>query len=145
VQLTVSKRIDDYLARRPMPFPLWVRKTALDRLADLRRHHLRRRRTAEAELNLAPKTSLALAQSMIAPQRSPSQQLLAEETLREVNLALAELPEADREILLMRQLEGTQFNDIALLLDIETAAARKRFGRALLKLKDVLQHRGLLE
>src|SRR5687767_5619052 len=37
VQITVTQRIDDYLQRKPMPFPLWLRKTALERLADLRR------------------------------------------------------------------------------------------------------------
>jgi RNA polymerase sigma-70 factor (ECF subfamily) len=145
VQLTVAQRIDDYLQRRPMPFPIWLRKTALERLANLRKHHRRGRRTPQAEAVLPDHTSLALMKSLIDPQHTPSQSLAAAETTKEVNLALAELPDADREILLMRQLEGTQFNEIAQILEIEPAAARKRFGRALLKLKEVLNRRGLLD
>src|SRR5439155_18936726 len=40
-QLEVVGRLKDYLRRRPMPFRLWVRKTAYERLIDLQRHHLR--------------------------------------------------------------------------------------------------------
>lgn len=145
VQLTVAQRIDDYLQRRPMPFPIWLRKTALERLANLRKHHTRGRRTPQAEAVLPDQTSLALIKSLIDPRYSPSQSLVAAETATEIKLALAELPEADREILLMRQLEGTQFNEIAQILEIEPAAARKRFGRALLKLKEVMSRKGLLE
>ena len=39
VQAEVAQRIDDYLERRPMPFHLWVRKTAFERLIKLRRQH----------------------------------------------------------------------------------------------------------
>lgn len=145
VQLTVAQRIDDYLQRRPMPFPIWLRKTALERLANLRKHHHRERRTPQAEAVLPDQTSLALMKSLIDPGHSPSQRLAAAETAKEIKLAIAELPEADREILLMRQLEGTQFKDIAQILDIDPAAARKRFGRALLKLKEVMNRKGLLE
>jgi DNA-directed RNA polymerase specialized sigma24 family protein len=41
-QLEVVRRMDDYLARRPMPFHLWVRKTAYQRLLNARRDHGRR-------------------------------------------------------------------------------------------------------
>lgn len=145
VQVTVTQRIDDYLRRRPMPFPLWLRKTALERLADLRKHHFRGKRSPRAEAALPQQTSLALARSLIDPQSSPSRDLAAAELAEEINRALSELPEADREILLMRQLESTPFSEIATILEIEPAAARKRFGRALLKLEEVLSRRGLLE
>ena len=145
VQITVTQRIDDYLRRKPMPFPLWLRKTALERLADLRRHHLRQRRSPEAEADLPDRTSLALVRSLVDPQSSPSRDLAAAELAREIKQALSELPAADREIVLLRQLENTPFPEIATILDIESAAARKRFARALLKLEEVLRRRGLME
>ena len=37
------------------------------------------------------------------------------------------------------------FDEIACLLEIEAAAARKRFGRALLRLRKTLDGRGLFE
>lgn len=145
VQVVVAERIDDYLRRRPMPFPIWLRKTALERLANLRKHHTRQRRTLHAEEAVPQGTSLALMRSLADPRRSPSQIAAAAETNRQVLLALAELPEIDREILVMRQLEGEQFKAIAQILDIDPAAARKRFGRALLKLKNAMNQRGLID
>src|SRR3712207_8250455 len=41
---------------------------------------------------------------------------------------------ADREVLLMRSYEGLSYQEIGCLLDIDVAAARKRHGRALLRL-----------
>src|SRR6266508_7009027 len=39
-QLEAFRRLDDFLQRRPMPFALWLRKTAFQRLLMLRRQHL---------------------------------------------------------------------------------------------------------
>ena len=36
-QMEVVRRMDDYLKRRPMPFRLWLCKTAKERLLNLRR------------------------------------------------------------------------------------------------------------
>src|ERR1700719_2584441 len=43
-QLEVVRRMDDFLKRRPMPFHLWIRKTAYERLLNLRRDHRTRAR-----------------------------------------------------------------------------------------------------
>src|SRR6266536_4016190 len=43
-QLQVVRRMDDFLKRRPMPFHLWIRKTAYQRLLNLQRDHRRRAR-----------------------------------------------------------------------------------------------------
>jgi RNA polymerase sigma-70 factor (ECF subfamily) len=58
---------------------------------------------------------------------------------------VAQLSGTDREVLLMRHAEEMPFDEIACLLDIEPAAARKRFGRALLRLQTILTDKGLLE
>jgi len=65
-------------------------------------------------------------------------------TLR-VSEAIAELGEIDREILMMRSFEGLSYDEAACILEIEPAAARKRYGRALLRLRKLLDDRGLLE
>ena len=44
----------------------------------------------------------------------------------------------------MRHGEGMPFEEIGCLLDIEPATARKRFGRALIRLQKALRDRGLL-
>jgi RNA polymerase sigma-70 factor (ECF subfamily) len=144
-QLEVVRRMDDFLRRRPMPFHLWVRKTAYERLLDLRRHHRRARRSVEREAALPERSSLLLARPLLAAGPSPSQQLQARELAERVARAVDRLSPADHEILLMRHGEGLPFEEIACLLEIEPAAARKRFGRALLRLQKVLSEQGLLE
>jgi RNA polymerase sigma-70 factor (ECF subfamily) len=145
-QLEVVRRMDDFLGRRPMPFHLWVRKTTYERLLNLRRDHRKRaRRSVDREEALPERSSLLLARPLLAGGPSPSQQLAARELADRVSRAVAGLAEADREILLMRHAEELLYEEIACLLEIEPAAARKRYGRALLRLQKVLTDHGLLE
>jgi RNA polymerase sigma-70 factor, ECF subfamily len=138
-QLEAARRLPDFLRRRPMPFRLWLRKTAHERLVMLRRRHLgAARRAAGREVPLPDTSSQALA-SLLARGSSPSERLRLQELQRRVQGALTELAEVDREVLLMRNYEGMEYEEIACILGIEAAAARKRHGRALLRLHRALQ------
>jgi RNA polymerase sigma-70 factor (ECF subfamily) len=146
VQLEVARRMDDFLGRRPMPFHLWVRKTAYQRLLKLQREHRgRARRSVDREVALPERSSLLLAGPLLAGAPSPSQQAAARELAERIGAAVAGLAEADREILLMRHAEELPYGEIACLLGIEADAARQRYGRALLRLRKVLKDHGLLE
>jgi RNA polymerase sigma-70 factor (ECF subfamily) len=145
VQLEVARQMDDFLDRSPMPFHLWVRKTAYQRLLKLQRDHRRARRSVDREVGLPERSSLLLAGPLLAAAPSPSQQFAAREFAARIGRAVAELAEADREILLMRHAEELSYAEIACLLDVEPGAARKRYGRALLRLRQVLKDHGLLE
>src|SRR5438132_2938222 len=134
VQLEVARNIDAFLRRRAMPFHLWVRKTAYQRVLNLRRDHRRARRSVEREIPWPEQSSLLLARPLLAGGPSPSQQLAAKELAERVAQAVAELGEDDREILLMRHAEELSYDEIACLLEIEAATARKRYGRALVRL-----------
>jgi RNA polymerase sigma-70 factor (ECF subfamily) len=145
-QLEVVRRMDDFLRRRPMPFHLWVRKTTYERLLNLRRdHRTRSRRSVDREEAFPDRSSLLLARPLLSGGPSPSQQLAARELAGRVSHAVAQLAEPDREILLMRHGEELPYGEIAGLLEIEPAAARKRYGRALIRLQKVLTDNGLLE
>jgi RNA polymerase sigma-70 factor (ECF subfamily) len=144
-QLEVVKRLDDFLSRRPMPFRVWLRKKAYERLLNLRRDHRRGRRSVEREVAWPARSSLLLAKPLLASGASPSKQLEARERTERVAAAVAQLAEADREILLLRHGEEIPFDEIACLLDIEPATARKRFGRALIRLQKALVDQGILE
>jgi len=143
-QLDVARRMKDYLSRRPMPFHLWVRKTAYERLVDLHRRHLgRARRSIRREEPLPDRSSMLLARPLLAKGSSPSQAAEAREFAARVGRAVASLPAADREVLLLRHVDRLQFGEIGTILDIEPTAARKRFGRALIRLKSTLAEAGL--
>jgi RNA polymerase sigma-70 factor (ECF subfamily) len=146
VQLEVTRRMDDFLHRNPMPFHLWVRKTAYERLLKVQRDHRQRaRRSVDREVALPDHSSLLLARPLLAGASSPSRQLAAQEFADRVARAVAQLAEADREILLMRHAEELPYEEISCLLEVEPAAARKRYGRALIRLQKVLSDYGLLE
>ena len=145
-QMEAARRMDDYLARPPMPFRLWLRKKAYERLLDLRRNHLTRaRRSVSREVRWPDSSSLLLARPLLAREPSPSQQAAARELAGRLARAVERLGESDREILLMRHAEDLPFDEIACLLELTPEAARKRFGRALIRLRGVLKEEGLLE
>jgi RNA polymerase sigma-70 factor (ECF subfamily) len=142
-QLEAARRLPDFLRRRPMPFRLWLRKTAHERLVMLRRRHLgAARRAIHREVQLPDASSQAVADKLLARGSSPSERMDREELARRVQQALADLAETDREVLLMRNYEGLEYADIACILGIEAAAVRKRHGRALLRLHAALKDLG---
>ena len=111
-----------------------------DRLAKARRRHLGAgRRAIEREVRLPDESSFALAQELLAGGRSPAETADREELARRIRQALVELPEADRDILILRDYEGLTYEEAAYILQIEPAAARKRHGRALVRLHKLLR------
>lgn len=137
--LEAFRRLQDYLDRRPMPFRLWLRKTAQERLQMLTRHHLGAARRAAGREQAAPdRSSLLLAQHLVAAGPSPLQRLELEEAARQVHEALDQLGEADREVLIMRNLEGLSNQEVAQFLEITPATASQRYGRAILRLQKAL-------
>lgn len=142
-ELEACQRINDYLSCPALPFRLWLRRIAQDRLADARRRHLvAARRSVERELPLPDRSSVLLASRVLGQGPSPSEQVAASELARMVRLAMSQLPELDREVLLMVNFEQLTSREIGHVLDMEAAAVRKRYGRALRRLKDALTELG---
>jgi RNA polymerase sigma-70 factor, ECF subfamily len=144
-QMEIVRRMDDFLNQEPMPFRVWLRKKAYDRLLNLRRDHLRDRRSVKREVAWPERSSLLLAKPLLTRQLSPSQQAEARELAVRVSAAVARLADADREILMLRHAEQLPFEEIACLLELTAAAARKRFGRALIRLQKALSDEGVVE
>jgi RNA polymerase sigma-70 factor (ECF subfamily) len=144
--LEAARRIDDYLQREPMPFHLWLRQTAYENLLRLRRQHVVAEcRTVEREVPLPDGSSAMLARQLLGPGSTPSEKAIEQELTRRLGQALADLADADREILLMRNFEGLSNQEVAQVLGLEPAAASKRYGRAILRLRKVLRDSGLTE
>lgn len=145
-QLEAARRLAHYLDRPHIPFRLWLRQIAYDRVLMMRRRHMQtKRRSMEQELPLPERSSVQLARQLLAGGTTPTQHVVRSELGQRVRLAVAKLPEGDREILLMRNFEGLSNQDVAGVLGIEPAAASKRYGRALLRLRTCLAGSGLTE
>jgi RNA polymerase sigma-70 factor (ECF subfamily) len=138
-QMEAIRRLERYLERPPMPFRLWLRQLAYDRLLMLRRHHVRAaRRAVEREVALSDRSSMLLAGQVLAAEPTPSQHLVRHELVRRVHQAVGLLPEGDREVLIMRNLEGLSNREVAQLLGIDPATASRRYGRAVIRLREIL-------
>jgi RNA polymerase sigma-70 factor (ECF subfamily) len=145
VQETLAEaaaQLDRYLQERPLPFYPWLRQMALRRLIDLNRRHLQARRRSvireEAIPFLPDHSALALANRLLDRYSSPSAGLRRLERRDQVRAALAALPAHDREVLVLRILEGLPTREAAVVLAISEVAVRSRQVRALERLKTLL-------
>lgn len=81
----------------------------------------------------------AFAEPLASTANDPEQDALLHERERLVRAALAELPEALRTPVMLYEYQGMSHQEIAELLGIEHAAARKRYSRALAALAKLLK------
>jgi RNA polymerase sigma-70 factor (ECF subfamily) len=136
-----ARRLPDYLRDRPLPFFPWLRRLAWDRLAALQRAHVRaaRRSVAREEPPALPGESvLELADLLLARGSAPSTGTRRAERRALVRRALEELPERDREVLVLRQLEELSVAEVAAVLGIGEKAVYARQLKALERLRAVL-------
>jgi RNA polymerase sigma-70 factor, ECF subfamily len=140
------RRLPKYLEGPTMPFGLWMRQLAYEQLLMMRRRHLDAKvRAMGRELALPDNTSFSLAKMLMGGGPTPSQDMAVKERAQRVREGVARLPELDREILLMRNFEGLTNQEAAQVLKIDSVAASKRYGRALLRLQRILQEGGMTE
>jgi RNA polymerase sigma-70 factor, ECF subfamily len=139
-QMVAYRRFQDYLQRRPMSFRLWLRKTAQQQVYDAQRNHIdRRRRSLLREEGPLNRSSILIARSLLSDRSSPVEKLARRELERKVTSAVAALDDVNREIVVMRNVEGLSFEEIAQVLDLQPPTVRQRYGRALIKLRSKLK------
>jgi RNA polymerase sigma-70 factor (ECF subfamily) len=145
VLLEASKRLQDFLKNPVMPFHLWLRHIARDHIIDAhRRHRQAQRRGVDREQPLAPaawqdQSSLDLAARFVDQELTPASAAIRQELERRLHAAIAELPDDDREVILMRHFEQLSNQEVAHDLGLTEAAASMRYLRAVRRLRDLLQ------
>jgi RNA polymerase sigma-70 factor (ECF subfamily) len=134
-----TRRISDFLDQRPMPFGLWLRRIAYDRLVMEQRRHIRAaRRSVVREALVSDESSINVFSMLPAGGSTPSRRIRLAEMAEMLRTVLGSLSETDREVVLLRMTENMPFADIGLLLKCTEASARKRFDRALDRLYEAL-------
>jgi RNA polymerase sigma-70 factor (ECF subfamily) len=101
-------------------------------------------RSVELEQRYSESSSVLLATRMVEASSPKSDVLKAEEAER-VRDSVAQLSDSHSEIILLRNFEGLTNQEAAHVLGIEPDAARKRYGRALVRLRGVLAETGITE
>ncbi|WP_437225830.1 sigma-70 family RNA polymerase sigma factor [Planctomicrobium sp. SH661] len=147
VLLEANKRLQDYLENPKLPFHLWLRQLAQDRMIDLHRRHHAQRRTVDREQSLQAKfgdqSSLDLAAQLPDHELTPAAASIRKELEQRFLDALDQLQDLDREIIIMRHVEHLGNGEVATALDLSEAAAGMRYLRAIRRLKAVLMEREL--
>jgi RNA polymerase sigma-70 factor (ECF subfamily) len=139
-----SRRLSDYVRNPALPFHLWLRHLAKDHLIDAhRRHRLAQRRSLDREQPLvvaafANHSSMDLAAQLKDQELTPAAASIRKELERRFLLALDQLEEEDREMILMRHYEGLSNSEVAAALHLSPPAAGMRHLRALRRLRSIL-------
>jgi len=140
------QRFPDYVERQPVSFRVWLRQIVQDQLLKAyQRHVCADRRTVHREIPLPEQSSVALAEQLTTHGPTASQVVARAEQIRRVRVALGRLADDDREILWLRHFEQLAHKEIGYILRLESAAARKRYGRALIRLGKIIRDMGLTE
>lgn len=142
VLLDAHRRLQDYLKDPKMPFGLWLRHMAQDRIIDAhRRHREADRRSIDREQPQQPpawveQSSVMLVAQLADRELTPASAAIRHELQQRLQQVLAEMDELDREVILMRYYEQMSNQDVAEALNLTEAAASMRHLRALRRLKD---------
>jgi RNA polymerase sigma-70 factor (ECF subfamily) len=140
-----DRRLTDYLDAAPLPFRLWLRQIARDRVIDAhRRHRGAERRSVDREQALNPpsfadQSAFDLA-GQLADRRelTPAAALLRRELESRFRAAVDRLDETDREIVEMRHVEKLTNQETAQALGLSEPAAGMRYLRAVRRLRAIL-------
>jgi RNA polymerase sigma-70 factor (ECF subfamily) len=142
--LEASARLADYLRQPAMPFFLWLRFLAGQKLVTLHRHHLgRQMRDAGREVSLyrgrlPEASSAALAAQLLGHEARPSEAAIRAELKVRLQEALNRMGPLDREILALRHFEQLTLAETAQVLGLTESGACRRHLGALKRLKEAL-------
>ena len=123
-------------------FTAWLRQVLASVLANLVRHYQgTQRRDVRLERQLAldlEESAQALDRALIDAGASPSQQAASREQAVLLADALAHLPDDQRQLLVLRHLEGLTFAEVARRLGRSPDSVKKQWPRALAALRRAL-------
>ena len=144
VLLEASQRLSDYIRSPSMPFHLWLRQLAKDRIIDMhRRHRAAQRRSVDREQNISSfasddQSAADLTALLRDAELTPAASALRKEMEERFVLALDQLDESDREIVIMRHFEHLGNSEVAEALGLSAPAAGMRYLRAIRRLRELL-------
>ncbi|RLS83533.1 MAG: sigma-70 family RNA polymerase sigma factor [Planctomycetota bacterium] len=143
VMIEANRRLTDYLANPTMPFRLWLRHMARDRLIDAhRRHRVAATRSLDREVPMVARDGedssadglVGIADRELTPAAAATWHELERRFAAAVDL----LDDVDRQIVLLRHFEHLSTSDAAEILGLSKPAAGMRYLRAMRRLRSLL-------
>jgi RNA polymerase sigma-70 factor (ECF subfamily) len=149
VMIEANRRLQQYLENPVMPFHLWLRQMAKDRLIDAhRRHRQTARRSMDREQPLRTaaanheQSSMDLAAQLSDQNLTPAAAAAWHELRNRFEEACAQLEPRDQEVVLMRHFEHLSNSETAQALELSPQAASMRYLRAMRRLRELLSDDG---
>ena len=145
VLIEANRRLTDYLNNPVIPFHLWIRQIAKDRIIDAhRRHRVSAKRSIDREQPQPGKgpfdqSSIELANQFRDKALTPAAAATQRELAQQIEAAVQMLRDNDREIILMRHYEQLNNQEIAQSLGLTEPAASMRYLRALKRLREIIE------
>ncbi|MDX1964512.1 MAG: sigma-70 family RNA polymerase sigma factor [Pirellulales bacterium] len=144
VLVEANRRLRDYLDNPSLPFHLWLRNMARDRLIDAhRRHRGAARRSIDREQPLVvarflDQSTMDLGAEIADRELTPAAAATWHELQRRFQDAIDTLDDQDREVVLMRHFEHLSNSEVATTLGLSEPAAGMRYLRAMRRLREKL-------
>lgn len=143
VMIEANRRLTEYLSKPPMPFHLWLRQIARDRIIDTHRRHrgsAKRNIDREQPVNVAAgdRSTFDLVAQLCDQELTPAAAATQKELAQRVEEAITRLEDQDCEIILMRHYEQLTNQEAATALGLTAPAASMRYLRAIRRLRELL-------
>ncbi|OGQ71237.1 MAG: hypothetical protein A3F82_06505 [Deltaproteobacteria bacterium RIFCSPLOWO2_12_FULL_44_12] len=142
VMVRAVRGFENFEPKNEAAFLHWISKLVQNEIRDLADYHgaAKRNLTQVTENKDATIESSVLSKITASSQWRPSFQLRLKEEVLELEAAMDQLPEKQRDVVIMRQYEGMSFKEIGQESGCSEDAARMQFARAMDKLTDFLTH-----
>jgi len=144
--LEAARRIKEYLDNPDVPFFVWLRFLAVQRISQLHRTHLGvqardlHREVPIGQYHSSDDTSGLIAAQFVSNLTSASVAALKAEMQKRLHDILSHLDPMDREVLALRHFEHLTNSEVATTLSLSVSAASKRYIRALDHLRTALSN-----
>jgi len=133
--LTAYRKLAHF--ERRSSFYTWLHRIAFNAAIDLQRKKKRSKsHFAGGGMDLSTESADPMMET-------PSSILATKETVSQVQLALTRLDTERRNIIVLRDLQGLDYADIASMLDIPIGTVRSRLHRARIELREIMNVMGL--
>jgi len=126
VFLKVYRSIGEFRAESSLK--TWIYRIAVNEALNLRRWFWRHRR-GEVSLDARPEGSPAVADLLADPEETQYERVLRNEQIEAVQKALAQVKESFRTAVVMRDIQGLSYEEIAEILEISLGTVKSRILR----------------
>lgn len=133
--LTAFRKLDQF--ERRSSFYTWLHRIAFNAAIDLQR---RKKRT---QSRFVSGEGIENAEQRDQQADSPASIVMAKETVTQVQLALGRLDSERRNIIVLRDLQGLDYIEIASMLAIPLGTVRSRLHRARIELREIMNAMGI--